>query len=135
MVLLYAEPYQPGMYASTLMLIGSIVFFMLILVSSNNLICFYIALEGVGLLSFVLTAQSKTNVSVESGLKYFFQSSLASIVLLLGIALLFASTQSFELMEICYELSQDTITSLTVFAVSLMTIALLFKVSAFPGHF
>jgi len=99
-IVLYADPYEQGLVASTLALIGTIVFFMLILVSAHNLVVFYVALEGVALLSFVLTAQSKSHTAVESGLKYFFQSSYASVLLLLGIAFLFASTQEFEFSEI-----------------------------------
>ena len=103
------------------MLIGTILFFMLVLVTSNNFVVFYIALEGVSLLSFVL--------------KYFFQSSLASILLLAGVALLFASIQDFDFMQIRYILSEQLHTGLTHVSVLLITVALLFKVSAFPGHF
>jgi len=73
---------------------------MLVLVSANHFIVLYVALEGVSLLSFVLAAQPKTENAVESGLKYFFQSSFASVLLLLGIALTCAGTNSFDFVEI-----------------------------------
>jgi NADH:ubiquinone oxidoreductase subunit 2 (subunit N) len=56
----------------------------------------YVALEGISLLRFVLTAQPKTASTVEAGLKYFVQSSFASIRLLLGIAIIFAATRDFN---------------------------------------
>ena len=97
---MYVNPRESSLSASTLMLVGTVLFFMLILVSSNNFICLYIALEGISLLLFVITAQPKTFVSVEAGLKYFFQSSFASILLLAGIALVFAATQDFDFVGI-----------------------------------
>lgn len=97
---MYADPSEAGVSASTLMLVGTVLFFMLVLIESNNFIALYVALEGMSLLLFVLTAQPKTAVSVESGLKYFFQSSFASILLLLGIALVFAGVQDFDFVGI-----------------------------------
>jgi NADH:ubiquinone oxidoreductase subunit 2 (subunit N) len=98
--ILYTNDRESSVSPSTLMLVGTVLFFMLILVSVNNFICLYIALEGISLLLFVLTAQPKTFVSVEASLKYFFQSSFASILLLAGIALMFASTQDFDFVGI-----------------------------------
>jgi len=96
------------------MLAGTIIFFMLVLVSANNLIVFYVALEGVRLLSFVLAAQPKTGTSAESALKYFFQSSLASVLLLSGIALLFAGTHDFDFIHIRDILNEDPQTELVL---------------------
>jgi len=117
------------------MIAGTIIFFMLVLVSANNLIVFYVALEGVRLLSFVLAAQPKTGTSAESALKYFFQSSLASVLLLSGIALLFAGTHDFDFIHIRDILNEDPQTELVLGALSMIMMAMLFKVSAFPGHF
>jgi len=135
MAVLYVDAYEPGVFASTLMLIGSVLFFMLVLVAANNIIVLYVALEGMSLLLFVLTAQSKTIVSVESGLKYFFQSSFASVFLLLGIAFVYSSTLSFNFDEIRVALDAEPITLTTTVGFFLITTALLFKVAAFPGHY
>jgi len=133
--IIYLDPNEPGLTSSTILLIGSILFFMLVLVSANHFIVLYVALEGVSLLSFVLAAQPKTENAVESGLKYFFQSSFASVLLLLGIALTFAGTNNFDFVEIRWLLSVEPLTQLLTIGLSLITVALLFKVSAFPGHF
>jgi len=79
----YVDPYEPGMSTSTLGLVAAIVFFSLILVSSAHLIVLYVSLEGISLLAFVLAAYTKTSTAVESGVKYFLQSSFASVILLL----------------------------------------------------
>jgi len=133
--LLYADPSEAGVSASTLMLVGTVLFFMLVLIESNNFIALYVALEGMSLLLFVLTAQPKTAVSVESGLKYFFQSSFASILLLLGIALVFAGVQDFDFVGIRWVMLSEPLTPVVTIGFFLITIALLFKISAFPGHF
>lgn len=133
--ILYADSREAGVSASTLMLIGTVLFFMLVLVSANNMIALYVALEGMSLLLFVLTAQPKTAVSVESGLKYFFQSSFASILLLLGIALVFAGVQDFDFIGIRWVMLNEPVTPILTIGFFLITVALLFKVSSFPGHF
>jgi NADH-quinone oxidoreductase subunit N len=131
----FIDEYEAGLSASTLGLVGAITFFALILVSSNHLIMLYVALEGISLLAFVLAAQTKTVTSVESGVKYFFQSSFASVLLLLGIAIIFIGTQEFYFMGIQFEMLDEPLTALTAAGFTLTTIAFLFKVSAFPGHF
>lgn len=132
--ILYSNTREDGVSASILMLIGTVLFFMLVLISANNMIALYVALEGMSLILFVLTAQPKTNVAVESGLKYFFQSSFASVLLLLGIAITFAGTQEFDFTGIRWELVNEPLTPVNAVGFFLITVALLFKVSAFPGH-
>jgi len=133
--LIYMSAREAANNVSTIRLTGTLAFFMRVLVSANNLLVFYVALEGVSLLAFVLTALPKTQTSVESGLKYFIQSSLASVVLLLGIARRFASTQDLDFSAIRDVLTEDPITDLTFAALFRITVARLFKVSAFPGQF
>ena len=130
---IYLDTNEPGVNASSVALIGSALFFMLILISANHFIVLYVALEGLSLLLFVLTAQTKTLVAVESGLKYFFQSSFASILLLFGIALTLAGTGYFDFVSIQQVLLTQSVSYLSLFGLSLIVIALLFKISAFPG--
>jgi proton-translocating NADH-quinone oxidoreductase chain N len=131
----FVDEHEPGMSAAALGLVAAIIFFMLVLVSANHLIVLYVALEGISLLAFVLAAYTKTATSVESGIKYFFQSSFASAILLLGIATIFIGTQEFNFMALRYDLLEHSFTSLTSTGVMLITIAFLFKVSGWPGHF
>jgi len=135
MAIVYFDTYESGVNASTLMIIGTALFFMLVLIPSNNRVALYVALEGMSLLLFVITAQSKTSVAVESGLKYFFQSSFASVFLLLGIAFMYAETLSFNFDTIRIMIVQLPISMQSVVGLFRITSALLFKVSGFPGHF
>ena len=134
-VIIFADTREYGMFASTFAIIGTVRLFMILIVSSNNFIALYVAREGMSRILFVLTAQPKTEVSVESGIKYFFQSSFASAILLIGIALVFAGTQEFNFTEIRWVLRNEPLTIVTSLGFGLITIALLFKISAFPGHF
>jgi NADH-quinone oxidoreductase subunit N len=135
MVVAYINEYESAMSPSTMLLIGTTIFFMQVLVSANNFIVLYVALEGISLLRFVLTAQPKTASAVEAGLKYFVQSSFASIRLLLGIAIIFAATRDFNFLFVRWSLIDDPLTELTNLGLLLVTVAFRFKVSAFPGHF
>jgi NADH:ubiquinone oxidoreductase subunit 2 (subunit N) len=131
----FVVEHESGMSAAALGLVAAIIFFALILVTANHLIVLYVALEGISLLAFVLAAYTKTATAVESGIKYFFQSSFASAILLLGIATIFIGTQEFNFYAIRYELLEQPLTQLTAAGFFLVTIAFLFKVAAFPGHF
>ena len=97
---IFANIKEHGINRFTFSLIGGSLFFMVVMVSSNNFIVLYIAIEGLGLLLFTLAAQLKTATAVESGLKYFFQSSLASIFLLLGISRMYYSTGHLNFVDI-----------------------------------
>jgi NADH-quinone oxidoreductase subunit N len=131
----FIDEYELGMSASVIGLIGAIIFFSLILVSSNHLIVLYVALEGVSLLAFVLAAYTKTPTSVEAGLKYFFTSSFASAVLLIGIAITFIGLQELNFHAIQSALVEFPLSDITVLGVLLISVAFLFKISSFPGHF
>ena len=72
---------------------------MIVMVSSNDLIVFYIGLELQSLALYVLAAFNRDNLlSSESGLKYFVLSALSSGLLLYGCSLIygFSNTTNFE---------------------------------------
>jgi len=132
--LIYLGVSDSSVSAKSMLLAFTTLFFALILVSTSNMVVFYVALEGVSLLLFVLATLPQSQYSVEAGLKYFIQSSLASIFLLMGLALLFAQTQLFDMSEIMLEdFSGDD--SLALFSTTLIVVAMLFKIAAFPAHF
>ena len=71
---------------------------MIVMVSSNDLIVFYIGLELQSLALYVLAAFNRDNLlSSESGLKYFVLSALSSGLLLYGCSLIygFSNTTNF----------------------------------------
>src|SRR5687768_11773387 len=119
----FIDAYETGMSASMLGLIGAIIFFALVLVSANHLIVLYVALEGISLLAFVLSAYTKTPTSVEAGLKYFFTSSFTSAVLLLGIAITYIGLQEFNFDAIQFELfTSYFLSDITVLGVLLISV-------------
>ncbi len=105
-------------------------FFML---SSNDLILFYLGLELQSLALYVLAAIDKENIiSSEAGIKYFVLSALSSGLLLYGCSLLYGFTGSTNFDQINLNLvSQNTG---AIFAMVFILVGLAFKVSAVPFH-
>jgi len=66
---------------------------MLLLVSSKDLITFYLAIEIISLTSYVLaTIKRNGQYSTEAGIKYFLLGAVSSGILLFGSSLLYALT-------------------------------------------
>ena len=105
-------------------------FFML---SSNDLILFYLGLELQSLALYVLAAIDRDNtISSEAGIKYFVLSALSSGLLLYGCSLLYGFTGSTNFNEISLSIvSQNTG---AIFAMVFILVGLAFKVSAVPFH-
>ena len=73
---------------------------MMVMISSNDLILFYIGLELQSLALYVLASFNRDNIlSSESGLKYFVLSALSSGLLLYGCSLIygFSGSTNFDL--------------------------------------
>ena len=80
-------------------LILSSILGMMVMISSNDLIVFYMGLELQSLALYVLASFNRENIlSTESGLKYFILSALSSGLLLYGCSLIygFAETTNFN---------------------------------------
>ncbi len=106
---------------------------MFFMVSSNDLILFYLGLELQSLALYILASMDRDNLkSTESGIKYFVLSALSSGLLLYGCSLLygFTGTTNFEL--IANELNSKNVGS--IFAMVFILVGLAFKVSAVPFH-
>ncbi len=106
---------------------------MFFMVSSNDLILFYLGLELQSLSLYILASIDRDNLrSTESGIKYFVLSALSSGLLLYGCSLLYGFTGStnFELIE--SQLNKENTGA--VFAMVFILVGLAFKVSAVPFH-
>ena len=106
---------------------------MFFMVSSNDLILFYLGLELQSLSLYILASIDRDNLrSTESGIKYFILSALSSGLLLYGCSLLygFTGTTNFEL--IASQLNKENTGA--VFAMVFILVGLAFKVSAVPFH-
>ena len=114
-------------------LILSSVLGMMVMISSNDLIVFYLGLELQSLALYVLAAFNRDNVlSSESGLKYFVLSALSSGLLLYGCSLIYGFTGSTNFNEISYN-TYDIPYGLT-FGIVFILVGLAFKISAVPFH-
>ena len=109
---------------------------MLIMISSNNLMLMYLAIELQSLSLYVLAAIKRNSlVSAESGVKYFILGALSSGILLYGCSLIygFTGTTSFE--KIFFSLNQlDDLNLGIIFGLVFILVGLAFKVSAVPFH-
>jgi NADH-quinone oxidoreductase subunit N len=106
---------------------------MFFMVSSNDIILFYLGLELQSLSLYILASIDKDNLkSSESGIKYFVLSALSSGLLLYGCSLLYGFTGSTNFDLIANELSKENTGA--VFAMVFILVGLAFKVSAVPFH-
>lgn len=108
----------------------------LAMVSFGNLAMLFLGIEVLSISLYIMAGANKREKrSNEAGMKYFLMGSFASGLLLFGIALLYGETGSFDVVEIRDYIASHPPTSMVYTGVSLILIALLFKVSAAPFHF
>jgi len=106
---------------------------MFFMVSSNDLILFYLGLELQSLSLYILASMDRDNLkSSEAGLKYFVLSALSSGLLLYGCSLLYGFTGSTNFEVIASNTADSTIG--IIFAMVFILVGLAFKVSAVPFH-
>ena len=106
---------------------------MMVMISSNDLILFYVGLELQSLSLYVLASFNRDNLlSSESGLKYFVLSALSSGLLLYGCSLIYGFSGSTNFFIISENLS-ETSYGLT-FGIVFILAGLAFKISAVPFH-
>ncbi len=106
---------------------------MMVMISSNDLIVFYIGLELQSLSLYVLAAFNRDQVkSSEAGLKYFVLSALSSGLLLYGCSLIygFSGTTNFDQISNLMNNDQYGLT----FGIVFILVGLAFKISAVPFH-
>ena len=114
-------------------LILSSVLGMMIMISSNDLIVFYMGLELQSLALYVLATFNRDEIkSSEAGLKYFVLSALSSGLLLYGCSLIYGFTSSTNFNVIASQLNSDQY-ALT-FGIVFILVGLAFKISAVPFH-
>ena len=113
-----------------------------LIISSNNLFLFFLLIELQSMLLFILTAVNRRNrYSVEAGLKYFILGSFSSIMMLLGICLIYLSTSfmfiddfiTFSLISI--EVCNRHIAIGCELGITLILISFFFKIYSAPFHF
>ena len=114
-------------------LILSSVLGMMIMISSNDLMVFYMGLELQSLALYVLATFNRDQLrSSEAGLKYFVLSALSSGLLLYGCSLIYGFTGSTNFNVIATQLNSNDY-ALT-FGIVFILVGLAFKISAVPFH-
>ncbi len=106
---------------------------MLVMISSNDLIVFYMGLELQSLSLYVLASFNRENIlSSESGVKYFVLSALSSGLLLYGCSLIygFSGSTNFNIISSNVDNEQYGLT----FGIVFILVGLAFKISAVPFH-
>jgi NADH-quinone oxidoreductase subunit N len=108
---------------------------MMILVSTQNLLVIFAALELLSLSLYVLTAFNKrSRQSAEGALKYFLFGGMAAAFFLFGISLLYGLSGSIELGEIAAVIQMQPFTPMLAVAIVMIVTGLGFKVAAAPFH-
>ncbi len=106
---------------------------MFFMVSSNDLILFYLGLELQSLSLYILAAIDRDNLrSTESGIKYFVLSALSSGLLLYGCSLLYGFSGSTNFDIISNQLNSNNTGG--IYAMVFILVGLSFKISAVPFH-
>jgi NADH-quinone oxidoreductase subunit N len=107
-----------------------------LMASSSNLLMFYISLEIVSYLSYVLVGFVKGQLkSSEAALKYVLYGSVSSGIMLVGISILYGLTGTLDLRELAQALAGELPRLPLLLATLFVMVGIGYKVSAVPFHF
>ncbi|HKZ66637.1 MAG TPA: NADH-quinone oxidoreductase subunit N [Chitinophagaceae bacterium] len=110
----------------------------IMMVSFHNMAMLFLGIEILSISLYVLAGSNKESFfSNEAAFKYFLMGSFATGFLLMGIALIYGATGSFDIAKISFFIEAHK-TNLPVFFYSglfLMFIGIAFKISVVPFHF
>ncbi|MDX1975456.1 MAG: NADH-quinone oxidoreductase subunit NuoN [Rickettsiales bacterium] len=110
---------------------------MMLMISANDFLSVYMALELSSLALYVLASFSRDHAkSSEAGLKYFVLGALASGMMLFGISLIYGFTGStgFETIKSLFSTPEAVASKGVVVGLVLVIIGFCFKLSAAPFH-
>lgn len=108
---------------------------MMFLVSSENLLMIFVALELVSLSLYILTAFNKRDLrSAEAAVKYFLFGGMSAAFMLYGLSWLYGCTGELALAGIAAKLGPIRTDPLLFLAMAMVAIGLGFKIAAVPFH-
>lgn len=108
---------------------------MMFLVSAEDVLMIFIALELTSLSLYILTAFNKQNIkSAEAALKYFLFGGMAAAFMLFGLSLIYGLSGATNLHAIAAALAGKGLDPLLVVAIVMTVIGFGFKVAAVPFH-
>ncbi|MGE4232085.1 MAG: NADH-quinone oxidoreductase subunit N [Bacteriovoracia bacterium] len=111
-------------------------FGMMLFASSQDLITLFVALEIMSIAVYVLVGFRRTDVrSNEAAVKYFILGSVASAILLYGVALVYGASGSMNLQRIAeFAKNLQQMNAFFVLGATLIVAGFLFKVASVPFH-
>lgn len=137
MILMYENPATLGpQFSELIFLTLSSAIGMLILVAATDLLVVFVGLEAMSLPLYLMIGMSnEQRLAKESALKYFVLGSFASAVFLYGIALVYGSSGSTNILQI-KEIAGELMDShkMFLFGITMLIIGFCFKVSIAPFH-
>lgn len=108
---------------------------MMFLVSAEDILMIFIALELTSLSLYILTAFNKRDIkSAEASLKYFLFGGMSAAFTLFGLSLVYGLSGTTNLPEIATALAGKGLDPLLVVAIVMVVIGFGFKVAAVPFH-
>jgi NADH-quinone oxidoreductase subunit N len=108
---------------------------MLLLVSAQDFIVFYLAVELISLSLYSLASiKREKELSTEAGLKYFIMGALSSGILLIGCTILYIETGDTSFVAISNYIMYSSANAGVELGALMVIIALLFKLGAAPFH-
>lgn len=116
-------------------------FSLLLMLSCENLVSFYLVMEMQSLCFYLLAAFNRNSIfSVEAGLKYFISGSFISGFYLLGCSLVYGTLGTLDFhgfaVLLSFPIAQFSIlNNLTIIGLLLIVFSLLFKLACAPFHF
>lgn len=106
-----------------------------LLAGYNNMLMLFLGIEILSIPQYILAGSDKRSLkSSEASLKYFLMGSFSTGILLMGIALLYGATGTFDIKAFEF-LANNAINPLALTGILFLIVALAFKVSAAPMHF
>lgn len=108
---------------------------MMLLAGASDLVMVFLGLEVMSVAAYVLAAYDRRSpFSAEAGLKYFLIGAFASGFLLYGIALVYGSTGTTNLVMAGAIFASGTLPIMAALGLSMLLIGFFFKVSVVPFH-
>lgn len=121
-------------YAEYLALIYFILSGIVLVASFQSLLILFLGIEIISIPLYILTGSEKKNLrSNEAALKYFLMGSFSTGLMLMGIALLYGATGSFQVGKLTILPNVPAVLPIT--GMLLLMFSMSFKVSAAPFHF
>ncbi len=102
--------------------------FMLLAISSYNLLFIFVAFEGVSIPTYVLAAYGRSDSELEAAMKYFIIGAFSTGLVIFGISLYYVSTGSLSLVAF------SAFHSIYYLALGLLIFGFGFKLAVFPLH-